>query len=348
MVPIILAGCGSWYETRHLPFETLNLEPSIRGLRGSGWSLIWTESLVGVQLQRDYFGEDAHVLINLETQEITNLTFASPVDCVAEYYIAFTVLPDGRWGALLKCWTQLSGKVSPIQSYLLAMEPDTWEIEVLNLGDLPDSRYVSSYTWNADMTRGVQALSGAGLEPILYWISPDGYEPMDILITQGEQSWNMAEYFRGAERLTGLASSPAWSPTDDRIAFFATAVDEEIQGLSLIGIKYSLYMMDAEEMAPKEMLSGMIAPWGLLWSPDGRWLVFAAQKNYFSGSDNHQKLWMYDSQSNALIQIGEGRFSDFTWDKTGRYLAAVVCIHSPGEDCDKTEIRIYDLRELVE
>jgi hypothetical protein len=97
-------------------------------------------------------------------------------------YIMARVLPDGRLGLIEKCVGRWPDRAPGLdhERYLMAYDWSTGRIEQIVAGPLAHFNLSSEYTWNPDMTRGVQALNG--LYATLYWITPAGWEPMNITI----------------------------------------------------------------------------------------------------------------------------------------------------------------------
>jgi WD40 repeat protein len=303
------------------------------------WWLDWDEQygLIGfVEIDDEYF------YYQPKNQNIQRMAITSEIPCDSYSYLSFQILPDSRLGAVMDCWIATTG-ISDQISYNIAIDQNSYKAEQLVKGDLPDSRLVGDFDFNDDMSLGVQTIFG--LDGTTYWITEDGYSPMDITIEQKEESWNLSEYFGYPEKSGGTARSATISPSGEKIAFFAGIIPDEIEGVAKIGIDFSLYVYTIQTQELEEPISDLKGPFSIIWSPDGTQLAFVSQRGYFSTNNNRVGLYIYGLEKDEWLLLDKGGFSDLVWSPDGDQLAVLVCVEGESS-CDGTELRVYDLNTL--
>ena len=105
------------------------------------------------------------------------------------YNVMGGVLPDGRLGLLKDCWTQAPTATRSIFAY----NWQTGSLEQIVKGPIAEGLLPKTFTWNPQMTKGVQEM-GNGLEGTIYWLSAEGASPMDIEIEDQGLKWNLGDY----------------------------------------------------------------------------------------------------------------------------------------------------------
>ncbi|MGH2536807.1 MAG: TolB family protein [Candidatus Promineifilaceae bacterium] len=265
-------------------------------------------------------------------------------------YLAPEVLPDGRLGLVKDCVSlrpQEPPAIGGHERYLVAYDWQSQTVEQIVAGPLPTTQ-AAAFSWNPDMTRGVQAL--AGLLGTLYWLTPAGYEPMEVTVGEGARSWSLAENLRILlspdadvqlhKRDVGIADNPSWSPDGGTIAFFASTAAINRSGPSRGDGEYHLYLMDPVELRPEPALGKVYYPSFLAWSPDSRWLAFLGR----AGALRASGLWLFNPEDNELELIEAGEILDATWSPDGTQLAVTRC---GATGCENAEVFRYDVSALV-
>ena len=124
------------------------------------------------------------------------------------YFYVISLLPDGRLGLIKACNDDSAATIYlSTNRSIFAYDWQTRELEQLVAGKLTQGSNPKFYTWNPDMTLGVQETTGS-YRGTIYWIAPKGMSPMDIDIEDRGLTWNLKDYLEGKER-TGLAVAPA-------------------------------------------------------------------------------------------------------------------------------------------
>lgn len=252
-----------------------------------------------------------------------------------ENFIGYSMkgmLPDGRIG-FLGC-----GEAESSNWSIFALNWQTGEVEQLVKGPLTVSYHSKDFTWDPEMTRGVQETVGS-YQGTIYWILPDGISPMDIEIEDQGLKWNLKDYYEGKDRV-GLVRFPAWSPDGKTIAFFASTYGIREEPLPKMNIRYELYFMDPSELKPVQILQGIADAFRLRWSPDSRHLLFDG----CVGSRLKCGLWLYSLESKLLSLISEGECQDFIWITNEK----VVAIKNIGLPYNNNEIWEYSIEQLLE
>ena len=245
------------------------------------------------------------------------------------------LLPDGRIGFL--------GCGQGSRWSIFALNWQTGEVERL-VWSLAEGYSSKDFTWNPQMTRGVQEMVDAA-QGTIYWITPEGIAPMDIEIEDQGLRWNLKDYYehRGSfEPGIGYALSPAWSPDGKTIAFFASTYGmSEVPHLKA-NIKFELYFMDPSELKPIQVLSGIVNAVRIRWSPDSKYLLFSG----CAGARRKCGLWIYSLEAKTLTLVAEGEFfEDYVWHKDSSIVAIKFEIDKYLEE---SEIWEYPITPLLE
>jgi hypothetical protein len=246
-----------------------------------------------------------------------------------------SVLPDGRLGLLKECndGSAATYYLSTNRS-IFAYDWHTGELERLVAGKLTQGSNPKFYTWNPDMTLGVQE-TGPGYPGTIYWIRHDGMSPMDIEIENRGLKWNLRDYLEGKERI-GAARHPAWSPDGKTIAFFATIYGIREDPSPKYNVNYDLFFMDPSTLKPVPELMDVADAGKIVWSPNNEYLLFRG----CIGRRLTCGLWRYRISDKTLSLIEEGEsFADYIWITNDK----VVAIKDIDIFSDGTEIWEYSI-----
>jgi hypothetical protein len=288
----------------------------------------------------------------LSEERFVEIAITDDLRCRLTEYTIPTALPDGRLGLSEICRSYWPDR--PIgrddARFIMAYDWETGAIE--QIVEEPLSVESSSFSWNPEMTRGVQGIGS--LLGTITWISPTDIEPMTVTIGMGEQSWSldenlvvMEDYRRGHDRTAevGIARNPAWSPDGRFIAFWASTNVIGSSGMSRARGTYSLYLLDPVTLQLQQILENVQNMTILVWSPDSQWLVFTGDIE--SSKDG---LWLISADGNILEFIDRGSDVDFSRDFNGwnwfnnQEIIATRCL---APNCDQTEVVKYDVSAFV-
>jgi hypothetical protein len=257
-----------------------------------------------------------------------------------------TLLPDGRVG-FLSC-AEADPDYNPLffvrpkpdQAFksMFAFDWETGEVEKIVKDPLTPGYSPKNFTWNPDMSWGVQEMVD-GHQGTINWISQDGIAPMNIKIEVQGMTWNLNSYYedQSLRKGKGFVISPAWSPDGKTIAFFASTYGMKEEPILSWEIEYNLYFMDPDEQKPREVLRNIVNAHNLGWSPNNERLSFSGCVVQFSQCG----LWVYEIESDQLYFISEGEFHKSYWlsDQT------ILAIKNIGEPFDNNEIWEYIIQD---
>jgi hypothetical protein len=228
------------------------------------------------------------------------------------YFQVVSLLPDGRLGLFKECKVDLG--ITAFRT-IFGYDWNTRALEQLMPDRLPlfGPKF---YTWNPDMTMGIQETTGS-YRGTIYWISPDGISPMDIEIEDRGLTWNLKDYVEGKEQ-TGLAVAPAWSPDGKTIAFFVSTYGILEEPKPKFNVNYDLFFMDPSTLEPKQELMDIADAGNIVWSPNNENLLFRG----CVGRRLTCGLWKYKITDKSLALIKEGEFADYIWITNEKIIAA--------------------------
>lgn len=248
------------------------------------------------------------------------------------HYSDATILPDKRLGLIGDC--ELN---SPL---MFAYDLNTGKMEKIVEETLPPAAH--NYSWNPDMTKGVQD-TYTDLTGTIFWIDSEKPSPMDIVLSDGTRSWSLADEFpryqRGNQK--GTAAFPVWSPGGKQIAFFATFDTIGGSGFSRLDSEYNIYIMDYETLNPVRVLEGIYRdfPITLAWSPNGKYLSFTGKYGF---PVRRYGLWILTLESKEVYFIDED-VTKSVWRNDGKSIVGMKCFN---DSCSKPEIWEYSLINL--
>lgn len=243
--------------------------------------------------------------------QVTPLALPDDPDCLTgTFYERPQMLPSGKLGFVRFCVKSLELPVGQREEFtLVALDLQSGELERIMKEPAYDREPISNFTWNPSMSKGVLGIGG--LDATLYWIGPEGPEPMEIMVGEGDQRWLLSDALinfpaniddENSARI-GRATRPAWSPDGQTIAFLASPIAVNRSGPARAGVPFNLYYMSPEELHPQEVLKGIYNFRTVKWSPDGESLLIDG----CMGLLRRCGLWIYVPEENEQHLIAPGR-----------------------------------------
>jgi WD40 repeat protein len=264
--------------------------------------------------------------------------FNFPVDtyCTSPRYHSYETFPNGRLQVWKICLTE-NGKVTDLLAY-------NWMTRQLTTvsGQLPPG--TSGASWNPEQTIAIAYLDGGFATRTLFWMFDSGYTPLDLVISDQSQSWNLSDDFPDFKAndtgKTGTTGRAAWSPDGKSIAFFASPDAIGKTGFERFGVEHNLYLMNPETRQYEVVADKIFSPFLLAWSPDSTHIAFVG--NYGFWKENG--IWLYSVETDSVTEISKGKFQGIVWRPDGKSLVAIKC-----ENLDVcNEILEYDLSSILE
>jgi hypothetical protein len=251
-------------------------------------------------------------------------------------FLVVSILPDGRLGLLKE--RDDGSAATTYQSTnrsIYAYDWQTGELERLVDGKLTGGSDPKFFTWNTDMTLGVQE-TNSGWQGTIYWIKPEGMSPMDIEVEVRGLEINLKDHLDGKEH-TGLVGSPAWSPDGKTIAFFVTTYGIREDPLPKYNVVYDLFFMNPSTLKPIPELMDVADAGKIVWSLNNEYLLFTG----CIGRGLTCGLWWYKISDKALYLIKEGSFADYIWVADDR----IIVIKNIDLSYDYNEVWEYTILE---
>ncbi len=268
--------------------------------------------------------------------------FVAELDCNGVEDINYShpsLLPDGRLGLINSCISR-GDPPGQKRQYMVAYNFQTKATNLLVKEPLPN--YLSNgFTWNPDMTQGLQQIYG-GLNGTIYWMSSEKIMPVDFAISDGKRSFLPAKDFPQFSDSSeqGIVFSPVWSPNGRTIAFFVTLDAIGRNGFIRSDGEYKIFFMDPIEQKPVPVADKIYHPSKLIWSPDSTWLAFVGEY----GASKMHGLWLYSTNLRKVYFIASGIFENIAWSPDGNRIAATKCeSNHPNQICERYEIWEYNL-----
>lgn len=254
-----------------------------------------------------------------------------------------TQLPDGRLGLIKWCVTD---NAFTYKSYMVAYNWKTGQLEQIVQNPLKHFDIAQCFSWNPGMTRGVQTVSNV-LVGTLNWLSPDGPEPVEITLRDGNREWNLAEDYEEDGTIEGgKISCPSWSPKGDKITIFISFDAMGIDGFARLDKSSKLMLIDPISGGSEAVVSNVYQA-SPKWSPNGNKIAFTGYLETgirdYQGNEQYG-LWVFDVETRSLFLIASDKyFEDFDWSPDSKRIAVIWCDQLDCAESEKREIREYIL-----
>jgi hypothetical protein len=185
---------------------------------------------------------------------------------------------------------------------------------------------IASMDWDPTRMYGLVSI-GSGICQGILKADRSGTAPIRAVVSDGTMRFNLADEFNRSDTdcsATGRADLPAISRSDGQVAFFASPAAVGVSGLSRLDSPSGIYLTGHDFMTPQLVLSDVIHPGSLMWSPDGKWLAFSGEVGDFGSGG-----WLFSPSSRALRRFTSAAIGELAWAPDGERIAA---LESPSED----------------
>jgi Tol biopolymer transport system component len=243
-----------------------------------------------------------------------------------------SLLPDGRLGLLMECNESFTNDTLSMFAY----KWDTKESEKILNYNMPNTRRSGCFSWNPQMTRAIQGTYD-GTDGSLYWLTLQGPEPLQLILTDGNKSWDLSKsYTSNGETSDGIAKCAQWSPDGEHIFFMASLDPIGVDGFARFDAYYNLYSYSVSTGKAEKLLLHIFSPGALHLSSDGQKMAF----KFANPNDSGSSLWIFRLKDKKLFRITSPEsFGDIEWSPDSKDIAVVWCSDA---GCDDTvEIRKY-------
>jgi dipeptidyl aminopeptidase/acylaminoacyl peptidase len=187
-------------------------------------------------------------------------------------------------------------------------------------------------SWDPVGRKGIAA-TGDGSCETLIWVTDSGVQPVEMTLTAGNLTWNLASAFQDTWDAQGLAAWPAWSPDGLTIAFVASLDAIGHHGLDRARQPWTLYTMDPSTLSPRVIATGLGQPRDLHWASDGNHLAF-------SGSIRSGEAGTWTTTLDGrMSRVTSDQARYLTWGSDGSTLLMAVPHPSAGvPDADEMQL----------
>jgi len=250
--------------------------------------------------------------------------------CRVTEYVSPTALSDGRLGLTKICHHEL-GSPTESDAYAVAYSIRTRALEVLTPAINPFPHMIS---WNPTLDQAISQQS-SGIVGSIFEINRHGTKLLHLPIRDGSNVFWLDDYFHAnleddaQVAREGRAEAGDWSPDGRTIAFLAEARSIGLTGFDRMDVPFDMYFMSPDGSHLRQVMPEVEGP-GLVWSPDGRYLVFG-----HAGG-----LWLWRVGSSRAVRISSVSPFDVAWSPEGRSLAAVRTLNN---DDNQYELLILNL-----
>jgi WD40 repeat protein len=257
-------------------------------------------------------GMTSMAVIEPGSEERRPLDLPPRAECLRTSYLHPMSLPDGRLGLIVDCSKQ---EDAPTYSVAAVQLPEGQPQDLLIVPFRP-----ARVAFNPDLTMGLVAQSSricAGITGLT-----DGQvHDIDVFVGEGEQRFGIDTKPDDTDECSddGRADFPAWSPDGRQIAFFASPESIGKAGVDRLRAPWELYVMDAVAREPEELLSNVLSPYALAWSPESDRLAFSGEVR-----GQGEGIWLIDPQTGDLSRLYGGTVLFLAWSPDGTQIAAIV------------------------
>lgn len=255
-------------------------------------------------------------IFSLPTRSWEPMNLPKVRDCQRTEYLGPQTLPDGRLGAIRRCFPlDLSADIS---HWLVAIDVESGAVTELT-GNLGPAN-LTSYAWNHEMSSAVVSV-GSRICHTIQRVDGDRLAPLDVTVTDGDQSFSLAEMSDpGATPCdnTGQADDPGSSPTEEVLAFSASVAAIGLAGPARLEAPFGLYVMRSANADPVLLVRDVSTPTSLEFSPSGECFAFGG-----STADDGSGTYAVNPESGELSRLSELAVSP-AWSPDGASIAGVV------------------------
>jgi hypothetical protein len=262
--------------------------------------------------------------------------------CERTRYVNPISLLDGRVGLVKVCDHDTQKSRIPTSYSLVALSLDFRSVELLVTGKTLG--YMKSFappmlTVSPDMDQAIVS-AGNVLCSSIALVDGLGLRSLPVTVGEGERSWRVDQYFLShGEDCTssGRADLPAWSPDGAYVAFAGSPQSVGLSGDARLSAPWNLYLLDAQGWSLELVQEDVFSPSQLVWSPDGRWLVFSG-----SLAEGRSGTWLLDTEG-RLLQLAPTEIRSPTWSPDGRAIVGIRDVPSDGAE----ELVLLDVTRFV-
>jgi hypothetical protein len=272
-----------------------------------------TESMLVVRDHAEEGEIPRYLLTGLEmpSGDFSELSLPTPEDCTPAAFGS----PERVGAAGLAYWVSCTELVTDFGQphSLYAGEPAT-KSELVAILDFAPAQIAWSPIRSSGMVDRTSRVCAA-----LYWLIDGSAVPVEVDVGSGSQRFTVGGVGTGADcQDTGRAELPTWSADGNQIAFFASPESVGISGANRLAVPWNMYVMDADALEPEEILSGVVDPLTLEWSPDGATLLFRGEM------PGHSELvWTLSVEDRVLAPVTGEPYFHPTWSPDGESIAAI-------------------------
>lgn len=249
--------------------------------------------------------------------------------CRVTEYHQLKRLPTGELGAVRICAREKDVEGDTVD--IVAIGVDAARIRPLL--NTPAESGISGFTFGPDLQRGLISAGGEICETIVA-VEQGEVRPLRVTLGDGKNRWSLDEGDQRSCTSQGRASLPAWSPSGEEIAFFASPDSVGVADFDRLNVPWNLYLSDTEFRSPRPVLTGIRHARELSWSPDGNMLIFTGEL-----AGRSPGTWLFAPKSNSLQLLSKSVFDSIAWAPEGRKIAAVVTSGVTTDD-PKSELKI--------
>ncbi|HEV8488408.1 MAG TPA: hypothetical protein VGQ58_01330 [Candidatus Limnocylindrales bacterium] len=349
---LLIASCAGGLDRDDRAVSITEVELPVRpiGLSFLSWgSIAWLPS-GWIVADRDPdlplpHGAPDLVAFRPDGSEFGRLPIGPRADCWRDETWRPTELPDGRLGFVRECYPKrLEGvDFAYHEIELAAFDPATGDVDMLaDLGDvwLGHIRLILyEFAWDVTQARGV-AYFGNRICDALVGVDGSGVHPLEAQLDHGTDRVRADAMFHAECEDTARVRHAALS-ADGRLAFGVSPSSVGRDGMARLDEPFELYFSDIDLAGPVRTPMRLEDVGPILWSPDSRWLLFAA-----SIRGRTAQTWLYDTERSRVIGISSDRLSA-AWSPDRRSIMAIRDIAGTEKVLD-SEIVVVDVSSVID